>query len=556
MARLPNPADMRRQSVSGQRSIARTDTSNADYGLSHLAGTLENISDRDTDYQIAEARTQFLARKAEQDAAYDQDQDHATIAQRYEQNMREAMEAAGANISIPRAREMFRKSVEPDLERGKQNMESLAFAKRRDERRARTNEQLNSLHDTAITGTAADMLSANETARQMLEAEVAAGNYSQEEAGNIYRAWRGNAAISRIQSMEPEDALRAIHAPWAQGIPAEARIKIQKQAEQDLQEDNAVRRADEIWAGDYGAAIAEARKIEDVDERELVISNLNALKAQDDAAASEDREKAGNEGLQIIVDGGRYGSIPAEVRERMGAENAYRLQEIDRRRQEEAAKSADMTAATKAQLKALSQMNEGFINTRRAENPELYLMGPSVWANEAPELAEAFENMRGEDQIAMMEDIAQRRTGGLETDAIDKIMAELIPAIEFYGPSDVGGDFKKGSKRNGFTATEKAVRKELYALAREHSRKTGGELPTAEEARRMVAQAFILSDKASTQYLEQFDGNPYAALMSGYDQGFDMRRRAEAERLARAKLGRVPTQQEIQQVYDLLGPSE
>ena len=548
------------------------------YGeVSRAGSALEELGARlrtaEIESELASAQLQAadrldkVYRELEQDSEIDPDE----VETRYREQAEAILAEEGGRISAPAFQRAWRAQAEAISVEGTIQARTLGHKKRTDRVRA------NVLDVGAKYKTQAEDLSVSpemmersaQTYMQLIERQRRSGVFSEEQATAFkIEAEETLRAGKSLRHMANIDAL-ADQGRWGEAeeymlqnygeIDSASREQVKDVIRARTLEAEVIQGADNIWNAsgrDYDEAIAKMAEIEDPARRKAMEARIAQLDAQDKNAEAARQQDAHDEGLTVLINGGSYASISPSLLSEMGAQNAYRLQEIDRRRQEEAAKSAEMNAATKAQLKALSQMNEGFINTRRAENPELYLMGPSVWANEAPELAEAFENMRGEDQIAMMEDIAQRRTGGLETDAIDKIMAELIPAIEFYGPSDVGGDFKKGSKKNGFSATEKAVRKELYALAREHSRKTGGELPTAEEARRMVAQAFILSDKASTQYLEQFGGNPYAALMSGYDQGFDMRRRAEAESLARTKLGRVPTQQEIQQVYDLLGPSE
>ena len=546
MARLPNPADMRRRQVSGQSAVARTDTSNADYGASDLAGAFGRIVDRDTDYQIAEARTQFLARKAEQDNAYDQDDDPATIAQRYETEMREAAQAAGANISLPRSRELFLKSIEPDLERGKQNMESLAFAKHKDERRNHTNEQLNSLKDTALNGSNADMMSAYQTVQQMMNGGAEAGFYSQEEAGNIARAWRGEVSVERIQGMDPADALVALEQPWAQGIPSGTRNRIKKQAEQDLRENKAMRRADEIHtahSGDYQEMLAEARTIEDADERRAVEDRINELRIQDDNAEKDAQGKAYEQGLQTIVDGGRYRDIPASVVDRMDARSAYNLQEIDRRRQADRLAASTLSAADKAELKLISQINEDYIGGVRAENPEMWLSGPENWDGE---LRNAYENMSATAQQDLIKQISEARVNGIQADVVDDLFNQALPMIEFYAPEAAKAytiDFTDPED----SKMSRGVRAELMKRIREHSRKKGGAEPTSKELKDMVGRAFAAYDPDEYPYLD------YEAVLGGAMRLPNARRGAEAYRIARERLGRVPSETEVQQIYDQLG---
>lgn len=565
MVEIPNPNDMRRRQVTGRRVVARTDTSNADYGASHLAGTLSNIADRETQSQIAQARTEFLARKAEQDRAYDQDDDHTTIARRYEESMREAAMTAGANISIGRARREFLNAVEVDLERGKQNMESLAHSKHRDQFRARTNEQLNSLQQVAINGDDADMAAANETMAQVMEAGVEAGFYTHEDAGKIRRAWRNNVSAERLRTMDAEQALAQLDLPWTQNLPPNVRREIREQAEQDRETNQAQTIADDIWAASigedgevsYDKALAQIRSIEDVDMRRAVQANVNALKGQDDAARAEDLDRAHEEGLQVIVDGGRFSDIPASVRNRMGAAKAYDLQEKDRRRQEQQLRMRSLSAQEKANLETIVRTNKNFLDGARAANPEVYLSGPEEWSGR---MLQAYQGLPADDQAAIDKDIAERKAKGGEVSTVDKLFKDGLASLQFYLPDGAEGidiespEDSSGSQGDGgvfgFGATSNeeiaaAAQSEYYQLMRDHSERTGGTPPTDQEQRAMVSKALARANP------DLFGFNAFKGIMRTKDIVLNkVALREEAADFLRSEYGREPTPEEIQYVLE------
>ena len=263
--RLPDSEDIQRLIPDGTAPVARAGDVSVGSGLQALGGGLNQIADRRASFEVASARSDFLARKVEQDNAYDQDTDFATIPDRYETGVREARDRAAETITNPRARALFMEQTEPSIQAGVEQAQARAFQIEADQGRAKINEQLNALNSAGLSG---DPMQALTTMEDLLAGGLEAGYYSAEDAGRLDRAWRDKFATNRVMMLEPSKRLEALQQPWAANLPAEVRIELVDAAREDARRETAVDTLDDMLA--RGLSMTEMdREIRAIDDLDL-----------------------------------------------------------------------------------------------------------------------------------------------------------------------------------------------------------------------------------------------------------------------------------------------
>ena len=211
-------APARRQISQGQQSIVRAPGSPGTDAMRDVAKdfrkTLE-VRGRD---EVAKAKNKYYMLKAEQDNAYNDDEEYGTIPQRYSKTMTEGLGIAASGISDPQLRDQFMMEFEVDLERGKQRINEVAGNKAKDFERSEINGELKILQNAAISD-AGDPVSIHGSVRERLQAAAERNIISFEEAQSIGDSFRVDVATNKLKAMGAKDRLDALTAPWADDIP-------------------------------------------------------------------------------------------------------------------------------------------------------------------------------------------------------------------------------------------------------------------------------------------------------------------------------------------------
>jgi len=283
--RIPTSVNLNRRIPNGATGV---DTSNSDLGLGQVAGLVNNIHERRTAYASANAQATFLKAKLEHDNGFDQDEDYGTIEDRYTQGLTGALEDAALGINDRRARAEFVRSNQLRLEEGRHRIKKLAYGKERDSNRASIDEQLEGLRDVGVNGNIED---AYQAGSDILDNAAGLGYYSQEEAGDVRRAFRDKLAVSRLESLSADEQLSALKEPWAKNIAASTRNKLINAARKDARQSRSIDLVDNFFDRDLDEtqALKEIRKIKN-DELRLDVERRYENQLGRQKSARQERE--------------------------------------------------------------------------------------------------------------------------------------------------------------------------------------------------------------------------------------------------------------------------
>lgn len=301
----------------------------------------------------------------------------------------------------------------------------------------------------------------------------------------------------------------------------------------------AIGTADKFWAdtgGDYGAAIVEARKISNVEERTKVENRLAVMKNQDDAAkAAKDAEDL-EEGMSYVVQGA---SIPAAWAAGASPIVIDRIQAEQRTRELWAQQMSTLNAEERRAVKEASAISKDYFKSVASLNPEAYLAPRTTWDED---MLATWDSLVPEHQADVLSDIAQRQAQGQTFDSLDKTFKDLVAQVPVLGPENMKAkNLTAGSKGTGadrtFTDEEKAVRASLYRQAQEYSARSGGAPVSPQESRVMIARAFREADAKRYPFPEP---GRFMVGMVANTVEYD-----ETVTYLKDRLGREPTDMEV-----------
>jgi hypothetical protein len=362
-------------------------------------------------------------------------------------------------------------------------------------------------------------------------------------ANEVYRAGVTTRHLTNVDTMldagrygEAEEYFKA---NYGEMDPAQ-REKAEQVLETKRRDGQAVSLADEYWAksgSNYGAAIAEAAKIEDPDLRLKTEARIAQLENQKTAAVGAKDDADWNAGMEYVTTGR---PIPASIMREASPKVRDLLQTEERSRALWAQQMATSTAEQKAALKQISALSMDYLKIMAVNEGwrETYLSGPENWPEE---VKAEYDRLSPEHKGDIQLDIATKRAAGGTLNAVEAVAADVIKQIPMYGPAGMTGkDFSFKSDSTGKPLKEeRAVLSSIYRQAADYSKRSGGAPITPQESKIMIARAFR-------------EANP---AVYPYAPGDQPKSVAEAAREAmairedlRELLGREPTQQEINQI--------
>ena len=263
MAKIPDASRIQRVNPTGTARVVGIDTRNS--GFSEIGQALGKIADKRSRFEASKAETDFLMLKTKQDNAYDQDDDYATMDDRYTGGLTKSLGEIAANISDPQARADFTNRNKLRIEQGRGRIQDMAFGKEKDFERAGINEALTGLREIIVTGSPEDVATARATAEARIDAAIDMGYYDNEEAAKVKKAWKADAAVGRLEMMEPENRLKALDLPFAKDLPSDVIAKLKRQGEEALLGEKSSANVDDYMKRDLsrGEMMLEASKITD-----------------------------------------------------------------------------------------------------------------------------------------------------------------------------------------------------------------------------------------------------------------------------------------------------
>jgi hypothetical protein len=195
------------------------------------------IQDREDKLNYAAAKTQYLKSKIQIESEFENDQDYQTYGDRYKEKISKARGDAVAMIRNPMMRESFQFDTDVDIEQGLAGMAKKAFAKEKDNGRAKLSGLLDE-SQKLITSTGDPLIrkSAYENVNASVDSAIENNWLSQEEGVNLKRKFAEESAILEIRSKSPEEQLQMLKDshPALQFVPADKKRDIEETAKSSI----------------------------------------------------------------------------------------------------------------------------------------------------------------------------------------------------------------------------------------------------------------------------------------------------------------------------------
>lgn len=236
-----------------------------------------------------------------------------------------------------------------------------------------------------------------------------------------------NEIDNRLDAGESAAAEEYFKMNYARILP-EAAERVESVLETKTLESRAITKADEFWAksgGDYGAAIAEAAKITNPDERLAVESRIAQLENQRTAAEEVNDKRSLAAGMEYITTGR---SIPASVMRDASPKVRDILQTEVRTRQMWDQQMANATAEGRALMNQTSKGNYYRLKAQLAD-PQLAAAGFNAILAD-PALSDLYNNMSPDEQGQFFNDaMAAQSTGGVPADKTLKAYKDVMALV-------------------------------------------------------------------------------------------------------------------------------
>jgi len=274
MPRLPTSDAMTRVISQGATSVI-TDkgagTGNA--GIKMIGQSLttlgDSIADSQNRYDSIKAEASLKTLIAESDQEANHDNDHTTLADRYEENFTKGVGEIAAGIRSPRARSEFEAHHQGTIAQKRAGVEKLAHAKYKDSERADITDTVKVLRDQAVATGDDENIELIEGLGWTAQGEEILN--AQERQAMIADA-KLSITRGRLETLEPTERLAAIKAGKAKGLAPETVVKLERAARAEIVAQGAQNTVDGLM--DQGLSSTEAQvqidKISDVKKRDEV----------------------------------------------------------------------------------------------------------------------------------------------------------------------------------------------------------------------------------------------------------------------------------------------
>lgn len=195
------------------------------------------IQDREDKLNYAAAKTQYLKSKIQIESEFENDQDYQTYGDRYKEKIGKARGDAVALIRNPTMRESFQFDTDVDIEQGLAGMAKKAFAKEKDNGRAKLFGLLDE-SQKLITSTSDQLIrtSAYDNVNASVDSAIENNWLSREEGGNLKRKFAEESALQEFTSKSAEEQLQMLKDNHAalQFIPADKRQQLGERAQSSV----------------------------------------------------------------------------------------------------------------------------------------------------------------------------------------------------------------------------------------------------------------------------------------------------------------------------------
>lgn len=259
MPRLPSANDLGRVSLRPATGVASPDLSAPFQAAQQLGNQVTQIAGEVADDQnrldFGKAQTAWLQGEANTHAAFEKDNDYATMQDRYGQQMQKVTESSASGITSGRMRQEFDNWVNQQNIRGGEQIRSLAWSKEKDASIAGLNQSLETSRSTYLTSTdPATRQLILEATNNMIQGAASKGYIDQTQAQQLGQRWITDAATGSLKMMQPEQRLSALRNP--QGIttflPPDQRQAMIKDASYESLNTRLSQQQLQMYTGDAG----------------------------------------------------------------------------------------------------------------------------------------------------------------------------------------------------------------------------------------------------------------------------------------------------------------
>lgn len=240
MPRLPSANDLGRVSLRPATGVASPDLSAPFRAAQQLGNQVTQIAGEVADDQnrldFGNAQAAYSKAYADVRESFRNDNDYATMPERYGEQMQKVVESTSASISSPRTRQLFDTWAQQQNTNGLSGIRDLAWGKEKDAGRATIFQNSENLSNTYKSSTdPVQRQQVLDAMNNMLEGGVTKGYIDQTERQQWAQKWITNTAVGSLNMMQPEQRLSALRNP--QGIttflPPDQRQAMIKDAAQE-----------------------------------------------------------------------------------------------------------------------------------------------------------------------------------------------------------------------------------------------------------------------------------------------------------------------------------
>ncbi len=286
MPRLPSANDLGRVSLRPATGVASPDLSAPFRAAQQLGNQVTQIAGEVADDQnrldFGKAQTAWLQGQANTHAAFEKDNDYATMQDRYGQQMQKVTESSASGITSGRMRQEFDNWVNQQNIRGGEQIRSLAWSKEKDASIAGLNQSLETSRSTYLTSsdpaTRQQILNAT---NNMIQGAASKGYIDQTQAQQLGQRWITDAATGSLKMMQPEQRLSALQNPTdiVSFLPPDQRQAMIKDASYEALNTRLGQQQLQMYTGDAGMnvlAVPQATLLQAVYQQESGNRHRNA----------------------------------------------------------------------------------------------------------------------------------------------------------------------------------------------------------------------------------------------------------------------------------------
>ncbi|SBL97091.1 bacteriophage protein [Klebsiella michiganensis] len=286
MPRLPSANDLGRVSLRPATGVASPDLSAPFRAAQQLGNQVTQIAGEVADDQnrldFGKAQTAWLQGQANTHAAFEKDNDYATMQDRYGQQMQKVTESSASGITSGRMRQEFDNWVNQQNIRGGEQIRSLAWSKEKDASIAGLNQSLETSRSTYLTSTdPATRQLILEATNNMIQGAASKGYIDQTQAQQLGQRWITDAATGSLKMMQPEQRLSALQNPTGivSFLPPDQRQAMIKDASYEALNTRLGQQQLQMYTGDAGMnvlAVPQATLLQAVYQQESGNRHRNA----------------------------------------------------------------------------------------------------------------------------------------------------------------------------------------------------------------------------------------------------------------------------------------